>query len=252
MIAIRGAPTSCANVSGPILRQGHLIATGAKDSMNSKRIQAITGDEVVLRHPSLDFERTASASVSVIQAGVSYHVLSLPPGQHHDHAMVTGEYSLNGATLRVREVVDSLQIGASAVRFENIYEAETGTLKLTTHNRHDEGLELLSALQPTDTPLGIKITAPAGVDVATAPNLLVEAQPLGVLQITPLTSIQNDLLPEWQGTAVDGGELFAGNISRTVPYLILVTPTARVDIMNSTDIDRAAELASQLHVTWTP
>lgn len=222
--------------------------------MTSKRLQAITGDTITIEHPTLDLSSSATTSVTVVSKGITYNVLSEPPHIPHDHAMITGEYTLRGHTLRVRESVDTLQIGASTVRYENLWEAETGTLTVITHDAHDEGLALLSALSPVDTPLGVTVTATGGIEVASPPILFFAAPPLGLLQISPLTPAAIDMLPDWQGTPVDGGELFAANISRSVFYLILVTDSARVDIMSLSDepdLDLMADLASRLRLTWT-
>lgn len=221
--------------------------------MTTKRLQAITGDEITLSHPSLVMENTATSSVTVMHAGTTYSITSMPPHIAHDLSVITGEYSLGTGTLRVMESVDSLQIGASAVRYHNLWETPSGSLTVITHGHHDEGIELLNALAPVETPLGVRIQPTHGIEVVTAPGFLFETQPLGLLQISPLTSAGLAALPDWQGTPVAGGELFAANLSRSVPYLILVTDTARVDIMvNDDDLDSAAELASKLEVSWKP
>lgn len=221
--------------------------------MNSKRLQAITGDLITVTHPTLDLSRNTTTSVTVVSRGITYHVTSQSPESTHDHNMVTGEYTLLGHTLRVRESVDNLDLGAAAVRYDNLWQADTGTLTVSTHDRHDEGLDLLSALSPQDTPLGVKVTAQGGIQVASPPTVLLETQPLGLLQISPLTPAGLAMLPDWQGTTVAGGELFAANISRTVPYLMLITKSARVDILlfDRDDLDAAATLASELQVDWT-
>lgn len=221
--------------------------------MNSKRLQAITGDLVTITHPTLELSNNATTSVTVVSKGITYHVTSTSPDSAHDHNVVTGEYTLLGRPLRVRESVDNLDLGASAVRYENLWEGKSGTLLLNTHDRHDEGLDLLGLLSPEETPLGVKVTAKGGVQVASPPTLLFEAKPLGVLQISPLTPAGLAMLPDWQGTSVAGGELFAANVSRTVPYLMLITKSARVDILllDRSDLDATATLASELTVDWT-
>jgi len=222
--------------------------------MTTKRLQAITGDRITLSHPTLGFERGATTSVTVVSGGITYNITSMPPGIDHDMSVITGEYQLAGGTLRVRESVDTLQIGASAMRYHNLWECGTGSLSLMTHDHHEEGMDLLSLMEPVETPLGARVHAKNGVEVVSPPAFLFEARPLGLLQISPLTPSALASLPDWQGTPVAGGELFAANLSRTVPYLILVTDTARVDIslFDTDDLDTPAELASKLEVTWTP
>lgn len=222
--------------------------------MTTKRLQAITGDRITLSHPTLGFERGATTSVTVIHGGITYNVTSMPPGIAHDLSVVTGEYGLANGVLRVRESVDTLQIGASAVRYHNLWESDSGSLTVLTHDHHEEGLDLLSLMAPVETALGVRVHAKDGVEVVSPPSILCEARPLGLLQISPLTPSSLAALPDWQGTPVKGGELFAANLSRTVPYLILVSDTARVDIslFDTDDLDTPAELASELEVIWSP
>jgi len=221
--------------------------------MTTKRLQAITGDLITISHPTLALEHTATSSVTVLHEGTTYSITSKPPHLPHDLPIVTAEYRIGGGVLRVSETVDTLQIGASAIRYHNVWETESGSLQIVTHKHHEEGLELLEAIAPEQTPLGVRIQPMAGIEVVVAPGFLFDAAALGLLQISPLTKAGLAALPDWQGTPVVGGELFAANLSRSVPYLILVTDTARVDIMlNDDDVDTPTELAAQLEVTWKP
>ena len=223
--------------------------------MVTKRIQALTGDLITIEHPSstLDVSNQATATLSVEFGRRPYRLTSLAPTVSPSYEMVTGEYQLNGRAVRVAEVVDSGSNPVAGIDYRNLYEGDNGTLMVTTHRRHGEGIELLEALDLRDEPLGFKIGENASIRVATPPLMVWEARPLGLLNISPLTAASADALPEWEGTKVRGGELFAGHLSRSVPYLILVTPTARVDIMmlsHEADLDAAATLAADLQVTW--
>lgn len=221
--------------------------------MGDKRLAAITGDPVELRHPTLALDRPASTFISVRWNDRPYHIISKPPQALLDTTMTTGEYSLNGHLVRVRERVDQLEMGAAGVVYENTLHCPNGFLQVETRGWHGEGLELFEQLSPSDTPLGVTVTLGQGLRLLAAPQLLLEVERLGVLSVKPLTPDLASVLPDWQGTPVAGGELFAANLTRTEPYLLLVGKTAVTSILlpEAADLDDRTALAAQLHVEWT-
>lgn len=222
--------------------------------MQRKRAQAITGDLVTLSHPTLGFESRFSSYFSVLFGGHSYHLVSKPPTGRPDSSMTTGEYRVDGFTVRVSERIDQMKMGAAGIVYQNLLVGSSGFITVDTHGYHSEGAELLGAFTKTDTDLGLRLDMGPGVRLLMAPMVTIEVRPLGLLSISPLTEQVLAELPEWEGTRVDGGELFAGNVSRTIPTMSLVTDSARVSIgfFDGTDLDEAATLASQLRVEWVP
>jgi len=75
---------------------------------------------------------------------------------------------------------------------------------------------------------------------------------IGVLEVTPLTAETIDQLPTWQGTQVDGGQLYGGRFTDDAAYLTLVTDTCRVLAMPGADADedQVAQLLSELEANW--
>lgn len=222
-------------------------------AMRRKLLQAITGDRVSIAHPSLRLPEPASTFVSVRWADRPYHVISTPPSAVFDSTMTTGEYRLNEHLVRVRERVDQLDMGAAGVVYESTLFADHGQLQVISHGWHAEGLELFEQLNPIDSPLGVAVSLGPGLRVLAAPQILLDVAGLGVLSIKPLTPDLASLLPQWKGTEVVGGELFAANLTRTEPYLLLVTPTAQVSILlrELRDLDAVTALAADLAVDWS-
>lgn len=220
----------------------------------TKSIQAINGDLISVSHPALDLKHPMTTHATVHYNGANHKVVSVPSSATDGMAMVTGEYSVNGHRVQVVEAIDSNNIGKSAIRWEGVLDAEHGGWRVYSYDSAEHAVDLLAAMDPTDTELGVVVGANARTDFLTVPEVLLHVDDFAVLDIAPLTTEVNYQLPEWQGTPVNGGELFSANISRSIPFLILVTDSARVNIMplDTNAIDGVVALAADLQVSWTP
>lgn len=218
----------------------------------SKRVLAVNGDTVEIAHPSCDLSRPVSTYASVNHDGVTHHVISVPDTEGFSYAMTTDAFSINGYTTHITEFVDDNSVGLASVVYKGILDTGNGALTVHSYDSPDHTIALLGAIDPQHNELGAYVGPNNRVDFATAPTVVLDVEKLGLLEMFPLTDEVNALLPEWSGTPVDGGELFAASMSRNLNYLILVTPTARVNILpnEGASLDSVATLAADLRVTW--
>jgi len=237
--------------SAPIRRW--LVSGRAEEKMQTTKLMlAVNGDAVEIVHPACDFSRPMSSFASVSHDGVTHHVVSVPDTQGFSYAMTTDAFTINGYTTHITEFVDDNSVGLASVVYRGILDTGNGALTAHSYDSPDHTVALLSAIDPQHNELGAFIGPNNRVDFATAPTVVLDVEQLGVLEMFPLTAEVNALLPEWSGTAVAGGELFAASMSRNLNYLILVTPTARVNILpnEGASLDTVATLAADLGVTW--
>lgn len=220
----------------------------------TKSIQAINGDRIEISHPALDFSHRMTTHATVRLDGVNHKVVSVPGPPAEGMAPITGEYQVKGHRVRVVEAVDGNNVGQSAIRWEGILDSGSGTWRVYSYDSAEHAVDLLAALDPVASPLGLTIGSAARTDYVTVSEVILDVDGFALLDIAPLTKEVNYQLPEWQGSVVNGGELFAASISRSIPFLILVTDSARVNLMphSPESVDDVARLAADLQVSWTP
>jgi len=223
----------------------------------SKNMQAINGDRVAVAHAELDLSEGMTTHATVRHQGVNHAVVSTRAPGSHRLGMTTAQLTIAGFDARIVESVDTNFVGQSSVRYEAWLESPNGALWVQSYDSADHSIALLSDLDPRSTDLGVWIGPGNNVDFVTPAEIIVDADALGVLKITPLTEEVIGQLPDWQGTMTPAGELFAGHVSRSQPMLTLVTPTARVMVIpkadedNPADMDELTRLASTLSVEWS-
>lgn len=217
-----------------------------------KKIQAVNGDILTVEHPGLDLSKQMSTSTTVMHNGVSHSVISLPSTDFINFANTTAQFSVNGFRTHIVEGMDDTGIGSTAVRYQAIVESDSGVLWLQSYDSADHAADIAGVINPQANKLGMYIEPQGGARIVQAPAVYLEIDKLGVIEFHPLTREIAAQLPEWGGTKVEHGEMFAAKMSRSTPYIIFVSDTARGHVLmdaSSTD-DEVAELASQLKVHW--
>ena len=215
-----------------------------------KRGTAITGDLFVLEHPTLDLSVPFTSHVDVSFDGITHQVLSAADRTGFSYATTTGTFSVGELSGHVVETMDT--VATQAVRrFQAIVGSGLGYLATQTYLDAGQAVRLVGELGPVPTPLGIAIDPQHAVEVIGAPRVALTTE-VGVLEIAPLTATIDSQLPTWRGTPVDHGELYAGMLSGSVPYLTLVSDTARGVLMMGADIDPddAVGVLAALQLRW--
>ncbi len=165
----------------------------------------------------------------------------------------TEEYQLAGGTLRLARAVHADPVsGTQRTDTTAVWEAQGSSLALTTSDLDTEGvLGVLERLELVPSPEGLAVLPGAGVSWYDAPQLVKELPGLGLLEITPLSGDTAGSLPSWPGTPVAGGELYGDELAPGVPYVVLVTETARVNVLpDEGAVEAAAAGAASLLVEW--
>lgn len=215
-----------------------------------KRVHAVTGDLVTIAHPTADISAPFSSHVDILYAGVTHQALTLQSRAGIDFTHTTGEFTVNGLRGFLIEAIDTVAT-QGAHRYQAVIDSYNGVLTAYSYLGANELLQMIGALQPVATSLGMVITPSDDVDIVSTAKVAM-ATPYGLLECSPLTVEINDLLPTWAGSNVAHGELFAGQLGDQAPYLTLVTKTARALLMVSSQrqADAAAAFVSELEVYW--
>lgn len=215
-----------------------------------KRGHAINGDLFEICHGSLGLDAPFTTFIDVSFRGTTHQVFSAADRYAFEHTTVTGEFTVAGHRGHILETLDAVRTQVSH-RYQAIVTTEAGVL--STHSYADTAtlLAFVGALRPAETRLGLVLNPDDECEYTTAPKVALDLA-IGVVEVTPLTAEVIDLLPNWQGTAVAGGDLYGGRFTDDSTYLTLVTDTCRVVVMPGpdADADEVAELASSLEVDW--
>lgn len=228
------------------------VCTRFEPSMTStKRGTAITGDLFLVEHPTLDLDGPFTSFVDVSFDGLTHQVLSVANRRAFSFTTTTGTFAVGDLHGHVIETIDT--VATQAVRrFQAVLSAPQGVLATQTYLDASQAVRLIAELGPVPTPLGMAVDPQHGVEVD-GPARVALTTPIGVLEIAPLTPTVDAQLPVWRGTPVRHGELYAGRLSDSVPYLTLVSDTARGVLMlgADTDADAATAMLSELHMQWS-
>ncbi len=218
---------------------------------STKRGTAITGDLFLVEHPTLDLSDPFTSHVDVAFDGITHQVLTTADRTGFNYATTTGEFSIGDLRGHIIESIDTVQTQA-AHRYQAVLSSPTGALATQTYVSAASAIELVAALRPSPTALGIVIDPDDAVDVHGDPKVAFNTA-LGIIEITPLTADVVRQLPDWAGTATDHGELYGGQHTDGSPWLTLVTATARVILLLGAHVtaDQGASGLAKLAVTWT-
>ena len=220
--------------------------------MSNFRGSAVTGNHVELTHPDLELAGPFTSHVDVRFRGVVHQVLSMASLAGHDLENVTGRFSVRGLDGLLVETIDT--VATQAVRrHQAIVTTDFGTLSTHSYDGADLLLELIGALRPAATDLGVIMQPDVEVEVL-EPARLTTQTALGVLEVSPLAGTVVDGLPDWAGTPVSGGELFSASRADGAPTLALVTETCRVVLLVGEGIepDAATSTMAELGARWLP
>lgn len=216
-----------------------------------KTIQAINGDTVTVGHPGVDLSASATSHVTVAYGGRSHLVTSAATDEAFNYANTSAEFAVNGHLTRIVERMDNVAFGAVHT-YQAILTTDSGVISTQSYESREGAVELLGALRPEATPLGVRLHPSDEARIISAPRVVLYATGLGMLEIAPLTDEIIQQMPDWQGTPIDDGELFAAAIRSDVPYLIHASSSARTHLMiqDGLDIDELTNNATKLKVTW--
>lgn len=218
---------------------------------STKRGTAITGDLFRVEHPTLGLSEPFTSHVDVGFDGITHQVLSTADRSAFNYANTTGEFTVGALRGHIIESIDTVQTQATH-RYQAVVSSDSGALSTQTYLSAASAIELVGALRPTPTALGIAIDPDDAADIVSDPRVALSTS-LGILELTPLSSDVMQQLPDWAGTPVDHGELYGGEHADGSPWLTLVTSTARVILMLGAGVtaDQAAAGLTQLAVAWT-
>ncbi len=165
----------------------------------------------------------------------------------------TEEYQYRGGTLRIGRAVHADPVsGTTRTDTTAVWESAGVSLALTSSDLTTTAqLALLDRFDLQPGPTGLAVLPGSGVGWYDAPQLVKELPGVGLLEITPLSNDTAGALPSWPGTPAQGGELYQDQLAPGAPYVVLVTETARVNVLPDTGaIDAAADAAALLEVEW--
>lgn len=165
----------------------------------------------------------------------------------------TEEYQYRGGTLHLGRSVHADPVsGTQRVDTTGVWDNAGGSLAITTSDLTTDGLlALLDRFDLRPSPEGLAVLPANGLSWYDAPQLVKELPGLGLLEIVPLSNDTAGALPSWAGTEVAGGELYRDELAPGVPYLVLVTESARVNVLpDEAAVDAATRGASSLQVEW--
>lgn len=165
----------------------------------------------------------------------------------------TEEYQYRGGTLRLgrAEHPDAVS-GTHRVDTTAVWESGAVSMAITTNDLTTEALlAVLDRFDLQPAPEGLAVLPGAGVTWYDAPQLVKELPGIGLLEVVPLSNETAGALPSWPGTPAAGGELYRDELAPGTPYLVLVTETARVNVLPDTGaIEAATAGAADLLVEW--
>lgn len=211
--------------------------------------RAITGEKFSLAHPKLDLSQPYSSHVDVEFRGLTHQVQSYAGPQALSYATVTSEFRLGEYSGHIVETIDSLQTQHSR-KFQAIISGPDSVLATMTYTNPTAAIELVASLDPQSLDGVMTVSSGDEAEVVGDARVALSTD-IGIIEISPLTDRVLASLPEYKGTPTKtGAELFGGRHSDESPYLSLITKTARVQIMPSTDIDRCVEIADRLDASW--
>lgn len=118
-------------------------------------------------------------------------------------------------------------------------------------------LRLMTRFQVTRSPEGLVVRPAAAAREVTAspahPACVMLAVPdVGILEVVGLSAALENQLPRWQGTRTRGGELFLEARGEPRMHFVLVTPTARAQLVpfDVRRADRAITALEVMTVSW--
>lgn len=165
----------------------------------------------------------------------------------------TEEYQYRGATLHLGRAVHADPVsGTRRVDTAAVWDDGSVSMALIASDLTTEALlALLDRFDLQPHPEGLAVLPGRGVAWYDAPQLVKELPGVGLLEITPLANDTAGALPSWPGTPVTGGELYRDELAPGVPYVVLVTETARVNVLpDDGGTEAAAAGAAALRVDW--
>lgn len=219
--------------------------------------RAIDGGRVTITSGA-DLRSTATSAGRYSVDGVVREVTTQPAGFfavliQAEGLEPTEEYQYRGGTLRLGRAAHPDPVsGTHRVDTTAVWETGAVSMAITTNDLDTEALlAVLDRLELQPDPEGLAVLPGAGVTWYDAPQLVKELPGIGLLEVVPLSNETAGALPSWPGTPAAGGELYQDELAPGAPYVVLVTETARVNVLPDTGaIEAAAEGAADLQVEW--
>lgn len=205
-----------------------------------------------------DLSRIATSAGRFTVDGIVREVTTQPAGFFDllvtaEGLRPTEEYQYRGGTLRLGQTIHRDAWSRSRRTDTTAVWEAGGWSTAVTGADLDAGtvLTLLDRLDLRPGPEGLAVLPGGGIAWYDAPQLVKEVPGVGLLEVLPLSADTARSLPSWPGTPVAGGELYRDEMAPGVPYLVLVTETALVNVLpDEGGIEAATEGASALSVEW--
>lgn len=203
-----------------------------------------------MQHPTLPLNVPFTTFIDVTYRGVTHQAFAAADRGAFNYATTTGEFSVAGLQGHIVETLDNVETQVSH-RYQAIVPTEQGVLSVHSYDSVDALMSLVGALRPQESPLGIRLDPNDEVEYSSAPRVAMQTE-VGVVELTPLTAEVIEQVPDWKGTPVAGGELFAGRFTDDASYLTLVSDSCRAMVLPSvtTDDDQLTAVIAELHADW--
>jgi len=218
---------------------------------STKRGHAINGDEFTLTHADTYLTVPFTTFIDVSYRGITHQVFAAADRNAFTFAHVTGTFTVGEYQGHIVETLDTVSTQVSH-RYQALVTTPTGVLSVHSYDNTRTLLDLVGALGPSATQLGVTIAPNDEIEFASPPRVALQLE-LALIEIMPLTAEVIDLLPTWEGTQVAGGQLYGGRFGDNSAYITMVTDTCRVLAMPAAgvDPDEVADLLTSLFVTWS-
>lgn len=209
---------------------------------------------------------TADGIVSIGQSEFEFTAGPLTMGQDIANnpevsvgMLFTEVYSFQNGTLKIGEgqqpVGPDLATYTEPLRLA-VWEGVRHSVHTTTYG--GDSAQLLYAFNQVtinEVDTGVILTPATGegtLNYVTGPGLGVDVPPVALMDIVQLTDRVEEFLPSFDGTDVEGGELFKAGSSDSEPMYLLITPSAVVYVLPHSWSSRAAvlEFITGLTVEW--
>jgi len=188
-----------------------------------------------LSHDALDLDVPFTSFIDVSFRGIIHQAFVAADRHAFTYTNVTGEFSVGEYQGHVLEMLDEVETQVSH-RYQGLVTTPQGVLSTHSYDSVPGLLAFIGSLRPQATSLGVVLNPDDECEYASPAKVALQL-PIGLVELTPLTQEVLDTLPEWEGTSVEGGELFGGRFADGSAYLTLVTDTCRVMVMPSAASD---------------
>ncbi|MFN2556493.1 MAG: hypothetical protein ABR592_06385 [Nitriliruptorales bacterium] len=223
--------------------------------------QALVGGLLGFEHADITGPATASVALSIagsLHEFTSGHVeLGEAFLANFGIESYSEEFELGGGQLRMagRRLLDPSYKSTADVVVATWQAAQYSLTTFTYHKSIGETLTMFQQLHLDVTEFGVKMTPKqgAGVTLSRPAEVTKDITGIGPLECAQLTRNSGGWLPPWEGTRVQGGEVFKDEHGNGAPYYVYVTQTVVGVLLPRPDITdgEVLDLLDGLVLEWT-